>query len=441
VGVNLSMQSYDGGLSFLEGDEMIEVDGEKEPSIRGTGTEDYFNSGWYFNQGEFAAPYHGLIIKDDSLGRIAAYRFHVLDVIPFKKSIRALIEHGDRNTEVADYSSTAYWYQKEPHRPFEAMMAAPLRIPLRVQVPNGALEAETLIPRETTLQSAVEEMSAFGPDWSGLKQLRVSGTREGDTFTLSLPAADDRYDVDLYYTKGPAYGDVNVLLGGRSLGTFKAFDKTVVPGGKMTLPDIPAGGKEIRLQLAIAGKDPRSAGYAVGLDAFTLRAHREYIPAWSLIGPFPNRRDPSLKRLGLDSVYPPEREIDLAKTYTGAGGQNVGWQFAKTPKSGRVDLSMFDPYEMVVAYAFTYVYSPENQTLPLLLGSDDGVKVFLNGNEIHRVLTIRVSEPDQDNVPLHLVKGWNRLLLKIENNFGGYNFYARVPDPEKSLKFNATKPE
>ena len=441
VGVNLSMQSYDGGLSFLEGDEMIYVDGEKEPSIKGTGTEDYFNSGWYFNQGEFAAPYHGLIIKDDSLGRIAAYRFHVLDVIPFTKSIRALIEHGDRNTEVADYSSTAYWYQKEPHRPFETMMAAPLRIPLRVQVPNGALEAETLTPRETTLPFAVEDMSAFGPDWSGLKQLRVTGKKEGDTFTVSLPAAEDRYDVDLYFTKGPAYGDVNVLLGGRGLGGFKAYDKTVVPGGKMTLPDIPAGGKEIRLQLAIAGKDPRSTGYAVGLDAFTMRPHREYVPAWSLMGPFPNRRDPSLKRLGLDSVYAPEREIDLAKTYTGVGGQKVGWQIVKTPKSGRVDLYMFDPYEMVVAYAFTYVWSPADQTLPLLLGSDDGVKVFLNGNEIHRVLTIRVAEPDQDNVPLHMKKGWNRLLLKIENNFGGFNFYARVLDPEKSLKFNAAKPE
>ena len=41
------------GSAFLEGDEMIYVDGEKEAAIKGTGTEDYFNSGWYFNQGEY----------------------------------------------------------------------------------------------------------------------------------------------------------------------------------------------------------------------------------------------------------------------------------------------------------------------------------------------------------------------------------------------------
>lgn len=441
VGVNMSMQSYDGGLSFLEGDEMIYVDGEKEASVKGTGTEDYFNSGWYFNQGEFAAPYHGLIIKDDSLGRIAAYRFHVLDVIPFKKSIRALIEHGDRNTEIADYSSTAYWYQKEPHRPFDKMMPPALRIPLRVQVPNGAIEAETLTPRETTLPFAVEDLSQFGPDWSALKQLRVDARNAGEKFTLALPAAEERYDVDIFFTKGPACGDVVVLHDGRNVGTFKAYDGSVGPGGKITLPDIRASGGEIRLQFVVAGKDPRSAGYVVGLDAFALRPRREFIPAWSLIGPFPNPRDPSLKRLGLDSVYAPEREIDLTKTYTGTGGQKVGWQIATTPKSGSVDLSMFDPHDLVVAYAFTYLHSPENQTLPLLLGSDDGVKVFLNGVEIHRMLTIRGAAPDQDNVSLHLKQGWNRLLLKIENNFGGYNFYARIADPAKSLKFNPAKPE
>jgi hypothetical protein len=274
-----------------------------------------------------------------------------------------------------------------------------------------------------------------------LKQLHVDAKSPGDRFTLVLPAPEERYDVDLYYTKGPSYGDVNVLLDGRTLGTIRGFDRSVVPGGYVRLTDLPSSGKEIRLQLSLAGKDGRSTGFAVGVDAFTMRPHRDFIPAWSLIGPFPNPRDASQNRLGLDVVYGPEREFDGAGTYEGVGGQKVAWHGVKTPKSGRVDLYMFDPYEMVVAYAFTYVYSPENQVLPLLLGSDDGVKVFLNGKEIHRVLMVRVAEPDQDNVPLHLVKGWNRLLLKIENNFGGYNFFARIPDPSKSLKFNASKPE
>ena len=118
VGLNMSMQGYNGQLWYLEGDEMVYVDGEKKPSMNGTGTEDFFTSGWYFNRGEFSAPYHGLIIKNDSAARIAAYRFMVGDQVPFKKSIKFTIEHGAENSEIADYSSTAYWYQKEPHARF-----------------------------------------------------------------------------------------------------------------------------------------------------------------------------------------------------------------------------------------------------------------------------------------------------------------------------------
>jgi hypothetical protein len=146
-----------------------------------------------------------------------------------------------------------------------------------------------------------------------------------------------------------------------------------------------------------------------------------------------------LVRLGLDLVYPPEKEIDLKKTYVGVNGQTIAWSLDKTPKNGRFDLYKYDPYELVVVYALTYVYSPKSQTLSLFLGSDDGVKVFLNNKEIHRILTIRVAEPDQDRIPLALKKGWNTLLLKIENNFGGYNFYARVVDPAETLLFSPRK--
>ncbi len=438
VGVNMSMQSYDGGLGFLEGDEMFYVDGQSQASVKGTGTEDYFNSGWYFNRGEFSAPYHGLILKDDTLGRIAAYRFHILDAVPFRKSIRALIEHGTENREIADYSATAYWYQKEPHRPFAKMLPPGLRIPLRVQVPNGALEAESLTPRETSLPFSVEEMSAWGAEWSDRKQLKVDARKDGDEFSLAIPVPEDRYDVDCYFTKGPSYGDVQVLSGGKLVGVIRGFSRSVLHGGRVALDDFRARNGHIALRFIVVGKDARSGGYAVGLDAFALKPRRTYIPEWNLIGPFPNPRDGMLTRRGLDSAYAPEKELDLSKGYTGVNGQRVFWQRTKTPVSGRVDLSRFDPNELVVVYGLTYIHSSKDQTLPLLLGSDDGVKVILNGKVIHRVLTIRVAEPDQDTVPLQLKRGWNTLLLKIENNLGGYGFYARILDPEECLTFSAT---
>lgn len=101
-------------LGFLEGNEMVYIDGDTSPTIEGTGTEDYFSSGWYFDRGVYSAPYHGLIIKDEKLSRISAYRWHIEDAMPFTRSIRFTIEHGTGNNVQADYSSVAYYYLAGP---------------------------------------------------------------------------------------------------------------------------------------------------------------------------------------------------------------------------------------------------------------------------------------------------------------------------------------
>jgi hypothetical protein len=113
VGTALFMQGK-GGLSFLEGNEMVYIDGAGVASIEGTGTEDYFCSGWYFDRGVYSAPYHGVIIKDEKGSRVSAYRWHIEDAIPFTKSIRFTIEHGAQSTVDADYSSVAYYYLAGP---------------------------------------------------------------------------------------------------------------------------------------------------------------------------------------------------------------------------------------------------------------------------------------------------------------------------------------
>jgi len=436
VGLNMSMQGYDGGLQYLEGDEMVYVDGETQPSLYGTGTEDYFTSGWYFNKGEFAAPYHGVILKDDSLGRIAAYRFHAQDAIPFKKSLRFTIEHGHANAEAADYSSTAYWYQTEPHRKFENALAPGLRIPLRVVVPNGAVEAESLKPVEGNLAPTIEGMSDFGADWSNGKQLRISGRKEGDSFKLNLPGLEARYDISVYFTKGPSYGDVTILYDGRKVGAYKGFSAIVEPGGRIAIPDLKLTKTSVPLEFVVSGKDVRSTGCDVGLDAFVMEPRRTYIPEWYLIGPFPNPRNPEQGKPGLDIPYPPEKEFDLTKSYEGVNRKPVRWEARITPAGGAMDLTKFEPFEHVVAYALTFVHSPKAQTVSLFIGTDDGGKVFLNDKEIFRHFILRGALPDQDTVALELREGWNKLLLKIENNIGGFGFFARIRDNNESLLFD-----
>ncbi len=441
VGLAMSMQGYDAGLGFLEGDEMVYVDGETFPSVYGTGTEDFFTSGWYFSNGTYSAPVHGLIIKDDSLSRIAAYRFMTGDAIPFRKSIRFTIEHGHANSEVSDYASTAYWYQEEPHKPFPELPDPALRIPLRYQVPNGLVEAEALQVRDFRGSSGSVDMSVYGPEWSGMRQLEVGTQSPGDMFTLALGAGEeDSLNVDVYFTRGPEYGDVEVRYGGKTIGGWLGFSKECVPGGRIQLKGLRPAKGELPVSFRVRGKDTASAGYRVGLDGFRVEPVRRYIPEWMMIGPFPNKRDSDVLRYGLDTVFPPEKGIDYNQTCTGSEGQEIRWKLEKTPGSGYMDLSQkYSPGERVVAYAVTYIHSPKAETVSLLFGSDDGAKVFLNGEGIYRFPGVRIAVPDQERIFLKLVKGWNELLLKIENNFGGYAFYARIPGSGKDLRFDVHK--
>jgi len=319
------------------------------------------------------------------------------------------------------------------------MLSPGLRIPLRVQVPNGALEAESLMPQGTQLSSSVEDMSAYGADWSGFKQLKVDARKKGDSFTLLLPANEGRYDVDVYFTKGPSNGDVDVIAAGAASASFGGYNESIIPGGKVSLKNIHPLHGEIAVRFVVSGKDPGSSGYAVGLDAFALHPYHAFIPAWYVCGPFPNPEDSLRGRYGLDTLFPPEQEINLKKVYRGVQGKEIHWQLTKAQKSGFLDMSTFHPSDLTVGYAMSYVYSPREQALPLLVGSDDGIKVILNGQEIYRLLKIRPAVPDQDTVTANLRKGWNTLLLKIENNVGGFGCYARFVDPEDALLFSTSK--
>jgi hypothetical protein len=130
VGVTMSViENADGWWG--EGDDMFFIDGEKLPSINGTGTEDYFLGAWDFGgkafaYGLFGAPVVGPEKKDS---RWSVYRFHLDTPIPFTKSLRATIEHGHANDRGDNFYSVAYWYQVEPHAAFPALPAVDARIP------------------------------------------------------------------------------------------------------------------------------------------------------------------------------------------------------------------------------------------------------------------------------------------------------------------------
>lgn len=100
------------------------------PTLHGTGTEDYFNTAWCPTQ-DYSAPYHGIISAGGSnwTEPVTLYRWHIEDPVIFHKRIRVTIEHGHANRRSDDISSVAFWYQTEPHKPFERLTDVNDRVP------------------------------------------------------------------------------------------------------------------------------------------------------------------------------------------------------------------------------------------------------------------------------------------------------------------------
>ena len=129
VGVTMSvLQNQDEWWG--EGDDMFFIDGAKQPTITGTGSEDYFIGAYGFQKPFSYLLYGAPIVGEERAGsRSSLYRFHLDSPIPFAKSIRATIEHGHANTRSDNYYSVAYWYQTEPHASFPALPAVEERLP------------------------------------------------------------------------------------------------------------------------------------------------------------------------------------------------------------------------------------------------------------------------------------------------------------------------
>lgn len=84
------------------------------------------------------------------------------------------------------------------------------------------------------------------------------------------------------------------------------------------------------------------------------------------------------------------------------------------------------------AYLFTRIHSPVEQPARLELGSDDGLKAWLNDELIHANNALRGVRLGDDQVAVTLRAGWNRLLLKVTNDGGGWAACARLRAPDGS---------
>ncbi|MEM1128447.1 MAG: DUF2961 domain-containing protein [Bacteroidota bacterium] len=277
VGTLLSMQPRQGNaLGYLEGDQRLFIDGEATPSIIGTGTEDYFSSGWYYDTGEYSAPYHGIPIKDEATGRIVTYRWHIEDPIPFQERFLFTIEHGGTNdTPDVDYSSVAFWYQTPV---FTAFPALPDNLLPYKLVTAPTVEGEDLLEQGVVTGGRLTTQNLGGTTerWGGGAHLWWVEAEPGDRLTLPLSVdAAGPYDLTGFFTRAGDYGIVRVSVNGAALRPLvDGYSRIVEPTGPVRFGEVSmrAGLNEITIE--ILGKHQRSAGYSdgylVGIDGFSL---------------------------------------------------------------------------------------------------------------------------------------------------------------------------
>jgi len=262
-----------------------------------------------------------------------------------------------------------------------------------------------------------------------------------ESFTVHLNKLLDReFTADIFYSAGPDHGDVQIYEGERLAGHIVGYSPVFRAGGKVTLSGLKARNGKIDLRFVVTGKNTLSKGYLTGLDGLNLSPVRNYIPEWYLLGPFSVPRRDLKNNTGLDSVYLAEYLGDTLVKYIGSDKQPIRWKYVKTPGNGYLSMSDYiSPNGQVVAFALTWVWSDTERNMLLKTGTGTRTKIFINNKVVYCFTGTRPAKPDQETVTVHLKKGWNKVIMKMENKQGEYGFYTRFIDPDSTLVISAQK--
>jgi hypothetical protein len=313
VGTVFSVVQAEAGW-FGEGDDFFYVDGAAKPVIEGTGTEDYFNDAWGLHVSE--GLYSGVpVAQGTGLGsRMTAYRWHLLDPIPFTRSLRFEMEHrgwtfqrdgsvksafGERTDLL---SSVAFWYQQGIAKGLPDLPYGSARLPQ-----GNARQIEVEAALAETVAEKGEASIAKELFWS--KDV-LSFEAEGAGSRIEIPfdvPEDGDYELYTQVAQGPEYGMYTVLLDGKAP---QSPELEHEPGADVLVKDrfdghapetyvgydYPVGWTHLskgRHELAFVclGKHGDSSGYRLGVDNVILA--RTGADAWAAASKAAPRRLPS----------------------------------------------------------------------------------------------------------------------------------------------------
>ena len=150
----------------------------------------------------------------------------------------------------------------------------------------------------------------------------------------------------------------------------------------------------------------------------------ETLSPWHHIGPF----GAADFKKAYSEAFPPEKEIDLAKGY-----EDRKWVARPEWKDGAIHNTLTGANS--ANYLFRTIEVSEARSLPVSLGRDDAIKVWLNGQSVLAKEVQGGVAKDQDRITLQLRAGSNQLLVKIVNGGGGSGFYFSTnPDVPENIE-------
>jgi hypothetical protein len=271
---------------FGEGDEKVYIDGEAQPSIWGTGTEDYFLSAWGLKTTK--TPYFGVPYFDQwgiVGGHTSAYRWHITDPIVFQKDIKVTLEHfgwisPDENPDYKsmswneredDYSSVAFWYQTgQPTFTARAPSGAQRRLP--------SLERVAALARTVAKHGAGPATTQQLGFYEGPQLLYMPTSEKDAWLEISLEVkAKEPLRLVLNCTTSYDFGKYQPYLNGIKLGQPIDLYSADIANKEFHLLDFwPEPGK-YTVRLECVGRNAASSGYFLGIESARLRERRRRV--------------------------------------------------------------------------------------------------------------------------------------------------------------------
>ena len=148
-----------------------------------------------------------------------------------------------------------------------------------------------------------------------------------------------------------------------------------------------------------------------------------YIGSWIICGYYSNTD--TVTRLSRDYIG----GESIVTPSVGSISSGKTWKQVATADNRYIDLAKALAYPSNCAgYAHVYVYTASARSAQLWTGSDNGIKIWLNGAVIRTVDSGRGYAADQDKTAISLKAGWNKLLVKVSQYGGNWGFSAKICD-------------